>query len=200
MMEESRNERIARFSRIWWQSRADAGKSQEFVALGLGVSKKTIQNWEKGISSPNLFQGAEWFRILGLNPVPYFLSFLYPQLFEGISPDASDEQVAMALQALSDQASPQEKRQLLFLMAGKHGSSWYALLQMFTAHCHTSMQSRAYTARMILDHYEVEKATGDLICPDNVSPDLDVLRSAIERGKSAAQRGESGYTNMITET
>ena len=85
-MEDSRIDRITRFSKIWWQSRADAEKSQEFMALGLGVSKKTVQNWEKGISAPDLFQGSEWFRILGLNPLPYYLAFLFPELFGDISP------------------------------------------------------------------------------------------------------------------
>ena len=42
---ESRAERIKRFARIWALSRGNAGKSQEFMASGLGVSKKTIQNW-----------------------------------------------------------------------------------------------------------------------------------------------------------
>ena len=83
-MEDSRIDRITRFSKIWWQSRADAEKSQEFMALGLGVSKKTVQNWEKGISAPDLFQGSEWFRILGLNPLPYYLAFLFPELFGDI--------------------------------------------------------------------------------------------------------------------
>ena len=98
------------------------------MALGLGVSKKTVQNWEKGISTPDLFQGSEWFRILGLNPLPYYLAFLYPDLFGDISPSKSDEELDLALHRLIDQATPMEKRQLLFLMAGKHGSSWYALL------------------------------------------------------------------------
>lgn len=52
---ESRIERAKRFAKVWWKSRDDVGKSQEFMALSMGVSKKTIQNWEKGLSSPNLF-------------------------------------------------------------------------------------------------------------------------------------------------
>lgn len=195
-MEESRIDRVSRFSKIWWQSRADADKSQEFMALGLGVSKKTVQNWEKGISAPDLFQGSEWFRILGLNPLPYYLAFLYPDLFGDISPDKSDEELNLALHHLIDQATPIEKRQLLFLMAGKHGSSWYALLQMFTAHCHTSMQCRVGTARIVLDNYEMQQETGELVCTDNVAPDLDVLRNAIESGKSAAQQKRPGYTTV----
>ena len=195
-MEESRIDRVSRFSKIWWKSRADADKSQEFMALGLGVSKKTVQNWEKGISAPDLFQGSEWFRILGLNPLPYYLAYLYPDLFGDISPDKSDEELTLALHHLIDQATPIEKRQLLFLMAGKHGSSWYALLQMFTAHCHTSMQCRVGTARIVLDNYELQQETGELVCTDNVLPDLDVLRNAIESGKSAAQQKRPGYTTV----
>ena len=195
-MEESRIDRVSRFSKIWWQSRADAEKSQEFMALGLGVSKKTVQNWEKGISAPDLFQGSEWFRILGLNPLPYYLAFLYPDLFGEISPDASDEQVDATLRHLLDQATAREKRELLFLMAGKHGSSWYALLQMFTAHCHTSMQCRVAAARIILENYEMLQESGELVCPDNVLPELDVLRRAIASGKSAAQQKRPGYTTV----
>jgi transcriptional regulator with XRE-family HTH domain len=195
-MEESRMERVSRFSKIWWKSRADAEKSQEFMALGLGVSKKTVQNWEKGISAPDLFQGSEWFRILGLNPLPYYLAFLFPDLFGEISPNTPDEEVDLALHHLIDQATPMEKRQLLFLMAGKHGSSWYALLQMFTAHCHTSMQCRVATARIVLDNYEMQQETNELVCTDNVAPDLDILRNAIESGKSAAQQKRPGYTSV----
>ena len=193
-MEESRIDRVSRFSKIWWQSRADADKSQEFMALSLGVSKKTVQNWEKGISAPDLFQGSEWFRILGINPLPYYLAFLYPDLFGDISPDKPDEDLDLALHHLIDQATPMEKRQLLFLMAGKHGSSWYALLQMFTAHCHTSMQCRVATARIVLDNYEMQQGTGELVCTENVPPNLDVLRNAIESGKTAALQKRSGYT------
>lgn len=199
-MEDSRIDRITRFSKIWWQSRADAEKSQEFMALGLGVSKKTVQNWEKGISAPDLFQGSEWFRILGLNPLPYYLAFLFPELFGDISPNTPDEEVDLALHHLIDQATPMEKRQLLFLMSGKHGSSWYALLQMLTAHCHTSMQCRVGTARIVLENYEMQKETGELVCTYNVAPDLDVLRRAVERGKSAAQQKRPGYTSVPERT
>ena len=199
-MEESRIDRASRFSKIWWKSRADAEKSQEFMALGLGVSKKTVQNWEKGISAPDLFQGSEWFRILGLNPLPYYLAFLFPELFGDVSPNTPDEEVDLALHHLIDQATPMEKRQLLFLMAGQHGSSWYALLQMFTAHCHTSMQCRVATARIVLDNYEMQQETNELVCTDNVAPNLDILRNAIESGKSAAQQKRPGYTSVPEHT
>lgn len=89
-----------------------------------------------------------------------------------------------------------EKRDLLFLMVGQHGSPWHSLLQLFTAHCHTSIETRTHTARFVLDSYEIEQAKGTLVCKDQIAPDLEILRSATESGKNAVMRGQSGYTNF----
>ncbi len=185
-----------RFSQIWMASRADAGKTQDYMAQCLGVSKKTIQNWENGITSPDLFMGSEWFRVLGMNPLPYYLSFLFPDLFDGISPAHDDDVIEQALIALIKNATAVEKRELLFLMAGRHGSPWYSLLQLFTAHCHTSMRARVTAARTILDNYEMEAATGKLVCDANIQPDIPMLKNAIEEGKRSVLLGNLGYTNV----
>ena len=196
MSEESRIDRVKRFSKIWWQSRADAKKSQEYMALSLGVSKKTIQNWEKGTSSPDLFQGCEWFRVLGLNPMPYYLAFLYPDTFGTPQAFDNEDAVEKALILLIRQSSAAEKKELLFLMSGHHGSSWHSLLQMFTAHCHCSLRSRVTAARTILENYEMDKACGAMVCPDNVQPDMKMLHHAVEEGKQSVFNQLSGYTNV----
>lgn len=192
--EETRAARVERFAEIWWKSRADARKSQEFMAMSLGVSKKTIQNWEKGISSPSLFQGSEWFRTLGLNSMRYYMAYLYPETFANLTPNSSEEEVEKALFHLVKQASPKEKREMLYLMTSHHGSSWYALLQMFTAHCHTSFRSRVAAATIIVENYEMEEKTGDLVCPKNIVPDMKVLKQAIVEGKKAVENNCQGYT------
>lgn len=186
-------EQAIRFSKIWWKSRADAGKSQEYMALGLGVSKKTIQNWEKGISSPNLYQSLEWFELLGLNPLHYYLEFLYPWIFKEDGNDEFDKDLEKALINIIQKSSTLEKKQLLYIMSGNHGSSWYALLQLFTAYCHTSMQSRATTARHVADNYEIENMNNRLVCPDDVQPNITVLNQIICKGKDAAMKNDNGY-------
>ncbi|MGN0628627.1 MAG: helix-turn-helix transcriptional regulator [Oscillospiraceae bacterium] len=192
---ESRIQRATRFSKIWWKSRADSGKSQEYMAMGLGVSKKTIQNWEKGITSPDLFQGSEWFRLLGLNPLHYYLEFLYPEAFASDADEDDDKRTEAVLISLIKQNTPMEKRQLLYLISGNHGSSWYALLQMFTAHCHTSMQSRAAAASLVAGNYEVERDNCKLICPDDIQPDMQVLKDAVLQGQNAARNNDKGYAS-----
>ena len=106
---ESKSDRNKRFARIWSLSRSDAGKTQEFMANGLGVSKKTIQNWEKGASAPDLYEGSEWFRVLGTNPMPYYLAFLYPWLFDGIKPEDDDQEIEQALLFLVKNMTSVEK-------------------------------------------------------------------------------------------
>lgn len=193
---ESKAERSKRFARIWSLSRSDAGKTQEFMASGLGVSKKTIQNWEKGASSPDLFEGSEWFRVLGINPMPYYLAFLYPWLFDGIKPENDDTEIEQALMFLVKNMTTLEKREMLYLMAGRHGSPWYSLLQMFTAHCHCSLRSRVTAARAILENYEMDEACSNLVCPDNIRPDIKMLKHAVDEGKQSVFNQLSGYTNV----
>lgn len=194
---ETAKDRAVRFAKIWEKSRADAGKTQEYMAKGLGVSRKTVQNWEKGETFPDLFMGSEWFRVLGLNPLPYYLAFVYPEKFEGVEPSDSDEIIDQAIMTLVKNSTVREKRELLFLMGGKHGSSWYSLLQMFTAHCHTSLKSRVNAARLIVDNYEMEEETGELICEENIHPDIAMLKRAIEESKKSVANGDLGYSNGL---
>lgn len=194
--DESRIERAKRFAKIWWKSRDDVGKSQEFMALSMGVSKKTIQNWEKGLSSPTLFQATEWFKVLGLNPIKYYLEFLYPNFFEKTSPEDEsklDEKLANLIKI----SSAAEKRELIYLMSGTHGSSWPALLQLFSAYCHMSLQSRVIIARIVLESYEMEEKNGRLVNSDKIKPDLELLKSAIAICKAATQNGYYGYSTVF---
>ncbi len=196
---EEQTDRSRRFSHIWSTSRADAGKTQAEMAEGLGISRKTVQNWENGVTAPDLFTGCEWFRFLGLNPLPYYLAYLFPEFFNGVAPEENDEALSDALMELVSNMTVGEKRQLLYLMAGRHGSPWYSLLQMFTAHCHTSMRSRVNVARAVLDSYEMEAKTGDLVCPDNIGPDLELLRESIEQGKKAAMDRFTAYKPIVSK-
>lgn len=189
-MIEDKKSTAQRFAAMWRESRYAAGVSQEQMALELGVNKKTIQNWEKGISSPSMFQGFEWFRVLGINPLRYYLAFIYPE-FEK---PADDTQIQQALITYIQNCTPAEREQLLFLVAGQHGSDWYGLLQMLTAHCHTSMKSRVVAANTVLENYCIEQAQGNLVCDEAAAPDVSLLRCCVDNGRNAASAGQAGYT------
>ena len=198
MPTESKEERARRFARIYSGSRRDAHRTQEFMAEGMGVSKKTVQNWEKGVTAPDLFTSAEWFRLLGRNPLPYYLAYLYPDL-EELSSESDEAATEEALVSLIRKSSPAEKTQLLYLMLGNHGSSWYALLQLFSAHVHTSLRSRMTAARTVLENYEMDEREGRLVCPREAPPDISMLRRSVELCKEAVLDGKEGYTTQRVE-
>lgn len=192
--EEEKNERKDTFSKIWWKSRADAGVSQEFIANELGISRKTVQNWERGISSPTLFQGTEWFRALGINPLPYYLAYVFPERMDGISSKDEDKKIEEALIELIPQLSSANKRMLLFLLYGDHGSSPTAVLNLLTAHLQTPMNDRIMQANSILSNYELEQELGNVSRSDHVQPDTELLHAAISEAKRAVLKKQKGYT------
>lgn len=197
-MTDSRLDRVKRFAEIHVKARDKAGKSQEFMALELGVAKKTVQNWEKGISSPSFFQSLEWFRVLNINPMPYYLSILYPDKYSTIKNASTDEEVNAAFSVLVEQLSINDKKAFLYFYYGEHGSPANTLIQLLLAHAHTPLQTRITQAILTYNLYEMEKERDNLICTDAILPDLDTLSKSIMRARLSAIQHEYGYT-LINE-
>lgn len=195
-MNSTRSQRVYRFAELHASARIEAGKSQEYMALELGVSKKTVMNWEKGTSSPSFFQSLEWFRVLNTNPFPYYLSYIYPDQLKGLKGTDSDEKIEEAFEAMIHHISIADKRALLYLYYGNHGSSPHSLIQLMLAHTHTPIQSRIANAFLVSHVYSLHKQLGTDICPDNIQPDMDDLNEAIMKAQDAVMNNGFGYTNI----
>ena len=195
-MDDSRGKRIKKFAEIHTNARIQANKSQEYMALELGVSKKTVHNWEKGLSSPSFFQSLEWFRVLNVNPFLNYLALIDPNNLDGVNPSDSDEKIEAAFESLIENLPIDDKRALLYLFLGKHGSSPHSVLQLMLAHLHTPIAFRTTTAAIVAHEYELNDKLGTLICPDNIQPDMVNLKGAILRGTKSAVNKEYGYTNL----
>ena len=195
-MEDLRSNRVKRFAKMHYDARVKAGKSMEYMAFELGVSKKTIQNWEKGLSSPSFFQSLEWFRVLNTNPFPYYMSIIYPDKLEGLKASDSDEKIEEGFNALIQNISINDKRALLYLYYGEHGSSPHSILQLVLAHLHTPIKSRLANAFLVTHLYDLDKQLGNIICPDNILPDMDDLNNSINKAREAANNNENSYTNL----
>lgn len=190
-MDENRRKR---FAKIWWKSRADAGSTQERLATALGVSRKTIQNWESGETSPTLFQGTEWFHALGLNPLPYYLEYVFPDVLssteESIEEKDLDQLLAEAIHSLPLEA----KKRIMFLLLSEHGSSPSAILNVFNAYLQLPMKDRYKISEVIRSTYQLESELGNLVCPDKLNPDMDELDESIELLRKAILSGDRGYS------
>lgn len=180
-----------RFAYMYRKTREDAGKSQDYMARAMGVSKKTIQNWEDGTSSPNQVKSFEWFEILNLQPLPYYLDALYPGRFDTNNDDAVImDSIIKIVSALPSDA----KKKLLFLIAGNHGSSTIGMLELATAHLHVPLDRRINIAQSVATNYELSQYQDTLVCPDQIQPNMTTLLNSIELGKRAVIKGEPSYT------
>lgn len=174
-------------------TRNEAGKSQEFMALELEISRRTVQNWENGVSEPTISQATQWFNLVGKNPVPYLLEYAFP-VAENLSAGDDDKKLRRVLLELIQSLPEEGIRQLMYLLCGRHGSSPRAIMQLVTAHLQTPLHDRVTQAGVIVRNYEIAKKKGTVTCPDNIQPDLDFLKSALASGENAVINDAREYT------
>lgn len=181
-----------RFAEMWSASRSIAGLSQEHMAKALGVSRKTVQNWENGTSCPSQIVGLEWFEVCGLNPLPFYLNLLFPNDFNEISDDNIDDALMLLIKSLP----MDRKMKLLYLFNGPHGSSPSCVLEMVTAHLQVPLSNRLSIAETIYSNYDMASATGSIRNQDMVQPDTRLLKNAIETARESIKHGHDGYANI----
>lgn len=188
----STEERRQRLASALMRSRSQTRISQEAMAAELGVAKKTVQNWEKGVSAPDFDQIIHWFHILHIPALPYLYEYLYPDL-EGISAKDPDAEIRNALLFLLDTCPEEWARQLLYIFYGDHGSSPIAVLQMIVAHLQSPLHDRLAHANHIAQSYEIAKARHELTDPSHTQPNMNLLQQALKKSKDAVINGSDNY-------
>ncbi len=182
-----------RIAKLLSEARKRAGATQEETAELLFVSARTVQRWETGEKQPTLEEFISWYRALGLNWFRDVLRLAYPELYSNFDGSTADvEQRRNGLFKYLADCPPGEVDKIAFLIFGQHGSDWPSMLDEYVANAHCSMRSRAAVCRLVIENYELEAATGDLVDPDTAKPNIGNLRSAHCAGQKAAQlkRGE----------
>lgn len=156
-------------------SRTLVGKSQDYMAMSLNVSKRTVGSWEKGYSEPSFFDGIEWLRVLDLDPFQFLYSVWYK---EG---EVSDkEKISDRLNAWVSNAPERDRRALLYILAGRHGSSPYSYLQLTLAFVQLPLRDSVMIADTILRSYSMAYALDDIVSKDNIHPDAVELEEIVK--------------------
>lgn len=176
------------------QSRIDADKSQDFMAQSLGVSKRTIQNWENGIGSPAVIKVVEWFDVLNLQMLPYLLGVAYPNTYGN---NERDNKVTESLIDIINGLPTDAQKKLLYILGGEHGSSPIAFLDLATAHLQSTMRDRVTVGHLIAVNYKIASNMDKLRNPNKIQPNIDLLVSAINSAERAVLDGNESYSSLI---
>lgn len=184
-----------RIAKLLSEARKRAGATQEETAELLFVSARTVQRWETGEKQPTLEEFISWYRALGLNWFRDVLRLAYPELYSNFDGSAADvEQRRNGLFHYLADCPPGEVDKIAFLLFGAHGSDWPSMLDEYVANAHCSLASRAAVCRLIIDNYELEAATGDLVEPEKAVPNMQNLRIAHDAGREAAFLKKNEYS------
>ena len=183
-----------RIAAMFREARLASGKSQEYVAKSIGVSKKTIQNWESGTAYPNFRYALEWFDCIGVPMYPYLMALLYPAEIDGVKATNDMEEVRRLLDVYVEELDDHHARELLYILHGSHGSSPTGMLDIITTYLHLPLAMRIVLTENIIANYNMAQAIGMAYEDDHVLPKSDTLKRCVESAKQAVISGKESYT------
>lgn len=181
------------------KARVSANLSQREMAHMIEKNERTVQNWEKGVSSPDSDEIMDWCSACGVSPITVFMEVLHPDLYKEADNKKSDAAVDQELQMLVQALPPLTKRLLLFVLKGRHGSSPAAVISEIAANLHCPLNNRASVCGTIIDQYTYAQIAGLDPCPDAPHPPIDDLKINYKAGRTAAENGAFGYIGQKKE-
>lgn len=181
------------------KARVSANLSQREMAHMIEKNERTVQNWEKGVSSPDSDEIMNWCSACGVSPITVFMEVIHPDLYKEADNKKSDAAVDQELQMLVQALPPLTKRLLLFVLKGRHGSSPPAVISEIAANLHCPLNNRASVCGTIIDQYTYAQIAGLDPCPDAPHPPIDDLKINYKAGRAAAENGAFGYIGQKKE-
>jgi len=179
-------------------SRESCDRSQKYMAKAMGKAIGTIQNWEYGVSAPNLLETMEWFEILGINPMRYMLDFLHPEMYKELTAESPTDDIRRAvIHWFADVSSDSDIRKIAYCIFGNTGSSFSGQLDAWCALNHLPLMDRINVADVVTNLYTLRKMRDELRGNDHIMPDVDNLSNCIYQAKKAVLNMKDDYSNII---
>lgn len=167
-------------------SRASAGKSQEYMAKALHVSKRTIQNWENGSCVPNIISTYNWFNVLCIPPQPYFLNLLYPDIDNrNFNNSKKNENIKSDLIRIISDMPPNILYELHFILSGTYGSSPATQIDSMAANLQTPPSDQLKVLQNVITNYQIAESLGNLTDESAVRPSVNNMKEIFQRAMTA---------------
>ncbi len=158
-----------------------AGVSRSKLAGLLGVSERTIKNWEDGVSQPDAELFLEMLDACNEHLANVIRHFEFMDIFDDAEADA--EQIRQTLiTCIRSTTTDDMNRKLLYNLCANHGSDATAQIELCTAYNHLAMEDKYDICKLIVERYRLRSEQNRLIRTKyGVSPDLDYLEAELAR-------------------
>lgn len=174
--------------------------SIEKLANLVYVSPSTWSRYERAISSPPVDIFLKAFDVLSENAMRHSLNMLYPEIYSGQNSTTNIKDLRnSACHFFMNIASDHTIREIFFIMMGKHGSNVFAQIDEFTMLDHLPLVYRFAVAQQIYTFWEIAVARGEIICPEDIMPNVENFRNGLLKGGLAVQAGQNGYTTTVNQ-
>lgn len=194
MYKATKDELSIFYANVLFKSRKEKHKSRRYMADALGVSERSVRNWEYGLGAPSITDFTLWFETLGISMLQYLRKESRPEQEENQNSATMPEGlVSLDLHRAIADMDEHSKRELHFLIYGNHGGDFSAYMDKCVTDLQSNMHERHVTTMIAVANYEYHKVNNTLRCPDEVQPDLARLKQASEMGRVASHNGESSY-------
>lgn len=175
------------------RARQDAGVSLHDIAKAMGKTTRTISNWEQH-AEPSFRDLCVWFHVINKPLWPYLRNALNPD--EPIDLGEDERVLCNDLITYFAKADPSEARKLTYLIVGRYGSHWSAVLELLYRHIQSPLHQRILTAHTILVGYRLDQNDALLRETDNIAPDVEHLEACISLATYAVKAGLSSYADL----
>lgn len=183
-------------SEIIKEAKVKSGMSISRIAEGVGRDDKTVSNWVKGKVTPNVSNLIRLFQVMEQPLLSKILPIVYPHLDRTRGKNTVDQKRKTLADYISQVAFDSEVEKLYFLTFGPHGSSWYPQLEEWVALDHLPMKEKVNIAKTIENAFDMAAARDELVATEEVMPEMDVFKHAIEQGILAAMDGRNAYNTV----
>lgn len=193
-MRETYEEKVLRQANMLASVRVKHEYTQKEMAIKMGKSIGTIQNWESGLSVPSSIDVFKWYDVLGENPVQDLLMLMMPDEYMGLSNKSSNEDIRKSLvHYYKNVATDDEVRKHAYVKYGNTGSNPLAQSELNVAYNHLPLHLKVRHANAVLVDYKICELRDELVNKDYIKPNLDVLEDAIKKANDAIFDGKDAY-------
>lgn len=178
--------------------RLEMGLSKSKMAEKMFMDHHTWTKYETGQSAPSAPDFIWIFSMCHKDALRAVLDYLYPEVFESLSQNSTVSELRNAASHYFERtASERELRIWEYLCFGDHGSNLQAQLNMLCMIDHLPMTYRVAVAQMIDTMYELAENRGELLHTDQVMPNIEQFRSALEKGRESAHAHIESYNASL---